>query len=1121
MVTVLFADVVGFTGWSEHLDPERVKRLIDATIQRLVTDVVEFGGKVDKVLGDGVLALFGAPVAHENDPERAIRAALQMHDSLATMMGELGDGAEPIQLRVGVNTGEVLVGTTPGTGDYTAMGDVVNVASRLQALAPPGGIFVGDTTAALADARIAFELVDDLDVRGRDQTERVWRVVGRRPGVAPSGGRRDRPFIGRATQRALLASLVGMVRNGRSAVVAVTGEAGAGKTRLVDEALAGPPGDELQVFAGACAPFGERNVWAPIAEALFQPIVFDPSASNPRLREVCRERAVSLHRFAPDDPALDWFVEGTMHLLGEPSELDTVPPNEAREALFGLVVESVRRRSMDAPVVVWIDDLQWADPLLVDLLHRLTRSIVDRPVLVVTAQRDDTDLDWPPATDLPITVRLPLDPLDHAEAHALVASVVGPDLAHDLAGTLFERSGGNPLFLTELAELTAEQPESTDLPGSLRALIAARLDSLGPGPRAVLDNAAVLGVSGSVHALEHFAAAMRQEMTALDLDTLIDAGLLEARRGWWRFRSDVVREVAYQTLTKTARAQRHAGTAAVMAGEEGAPIDEIAHHAAAAAELVREMGEVPGVPHDIADRASRLLARAVRRALDVGAFSQARRNATRALELRPSDPAVERELLLLRAETAVERREPDVALPDVAAALESSVAGGDLRDEAIARRLDGAAAHMRGDLPLARRQLGASVDLLRELGDDAQLATSLSDRGFAEVFGGSLADAEVYLAEAEGIFERLEDRRRTAWVRQHQAWVAFLSGDTALATERLTVALRVFEELGDQSGTGWALGLLAWVRFMDRRLDEAAELATRVRTLSLELGERWAPAMMDSLLAAICVWSGQFAEAERLSRRALGVLRALGDRFGIVQALAPRMRALVALGRTQEAERGLEEAVALSAAFGDLAFPMMAAAGTAVHLGLGDRAVQLGEDAVARVQRMRADGSEARVTLALGWCQVGRPEDALGTLMEVTSDTPYSMAARAVASAMAGDGRAAMSDADGVHAAAGSTYLDRVLADLAAAAALLADGDRDGVVARLDRARATAEEAGDSVARSLVGAASTAFIGGDGVPTLGDPGDGPLGDGWQRVVTGLLAAAARPGRDGPVAAAAP
>ena len=1104
MVTVVFADLVGYTALSEHLDPERVKRLIDASFERLIADITAFGGRVDKVLGDGILALFGAPVAHEDDADRAIRAALQMHASLARFVDEQPDLDKPLLLRIGVNTGEVVVGNVSGTTEYTAMGDVVNVASRLQTLAPPGGILIGDSTNALASDEIQREPVDSFEVRGREQSERVWRVTGRRP-LAPriGAGFHDVPFVGRSTQWELLSSVMAMVANGQSAIVSVTGEAGSGKTRLVSEALDSFPSRAVTIFSGACAPYGETNVWAPIATALFRRLELDQAAPPELLREVSRAKGVELYGFEADDPVLDRFVEGVLHLLGYPSELDHVPPAQARDILFSLIVEGLRRRTTTGPVVLWIDDLQWADVLVIELLHRVARSLVDRPLLILTAQRDDTDLDWPPATDHPITVRMPLDPLTHDDAIRLVEAVVGPSARRGFVDSVYERSGGNPLFLIELAGLARSNPTSTELPGSLRALIAARLDQLSPSQRSIIDNAAVLGASGAVESLEKFAGEMDQSYHPADLESLDERGLLEVDGPNWRFRSDVIREVAYQTLTKLVRAQRHGGTAAVMSRNARIPIEQVAHHAARAAELSAEIGPVPGLPDDITDRAVGLLFEAAQRSMDVGAFNQARRQTTRALDLGTGDAVIARELLLLRAEAQAERRATADARADAEDALDAALAAGDRRQEGIARRLLGILHQRDGDLERARVELGASTDIFRELGDDIELASSLRERGLAEVFGGSLSDAEWLLGEAEALTEQLDDSRGRAWVRQHQAWVAFLSGDAALAETRLLTAAQEFDLLGDRFGRGWAAGLLAYVRFFQRRFDEAETLAVEVRRDSMELGDPWAPAMMDSLIASIRLWSSSFVEAEELSRRALTSFRQLGDKFGAVQALAPRMRALVALGRIHEAERGIEESLAMSDAFGDLSFPMMAAAGTAVHLGLGERAVSVSQQAVERSEAMGADGSESRITLALALCQVGRADEALAELEQVAAPTPYLWSVRALARALTADPAGSIGDAERVAADGGASYLDRVIADTAAASAHAQRRELDLAGDRFDRARTEANEAGDIVAREIVAVTRGASLGEE------LPGEaGHLGVGWKLVAKSLGAVVA-------------
>ena len=258
------------------------------------------------------------------------------------------------------------------------------------------------------------------------------------------------------------------------------------------------------------------------------------------------------------------------------------------------VTEMLRRNARTRMTVLWVDNLQWADAMLRDYLAVVVRSLGDLPFLLVTGQRPDPDVLWPPPVDRPLVLQVPLGPLDRTDSMALVRGILErsepvPDHDERTISELVDRGGGNPLFLVELAALAVGCPNGSELPGSLRALIAARVDQL-PGPqRAILDNAAVLGHRDITGALARFAEEMGQEFRQGDLVDLAATGLLELDGKWWQFRSDVVREVVYQTLTKRVRAQRHAGIAAVLAAR-GYSIDDVAHHAATAAELVVELG---------------------------------------------------------------------------------------------------------------------------------------------------------------------------------------------------------------------------------------------------------------------------------------------------------------------------------------------------------------------------------------------------------------------------------------------------------------------------------------------------------------------------------------------------
>ncbi len=331
VATVVFADLVGYTSLSESADPEQIKNLVDDCFELLVRDVTSFGGKVDKIVGDAIIALFGAPVAHEDDAERAVRAALRMQETLAAYRAEV-DAEVPVQVRIGVNTGEVLVGALRAGGDYTAMGDAVNTAQRLQVAALPGGVVVGPSTYAATREVIAYRSLGPVGVKGRDEPVEAWVAIET---LLPPGHRPRRsqtPFVGRETELGVLGHAIdATVERQRSHFVLLIGEAGVGKSRLAEETAAvARERHGAMVFEGRCVPYGEANVWWPIAEAL---------------RQACE--------IAPDDP----LPVATAALLrrggrgARPAgDLPGRPPGRRRPALpHGLRGAAPRDRSAAGP----------------------------------------------------------------------------------------------------------------------------------------------------------------------------------------------------------------------------------------------------------------------------------------------------------------------------------------------------------------------------------------------------------------------------------------------------------------------------------------------------------------------------------------------------------------------------------------------------------------------------------------------------------------------------------------------------------------------------------------------------------------------------------------------------
>ena len=557
-----------------------------------------------------------------------------------------------------------------------------------------------------------------------------------------------------------------------------------------------------------------------------------------------------------------------------------------------------------------------------------------------------------------------------------------------------------------------------------------------------------------------------------------------------------MREVAYQTLTKRVRAQRHAGVAAVMA-DRGSPIDEVAHHAATAAELLAELGSVDGVKPSIGAHAVAALLEAATAALRTGRLETAARHASRALDLHPADPASERELLLVRAEAEADRRNFAAATADATDVLERAVADGDHRHEADARRRLGQIAEMQGELAKARRELDQAIELARALGDDRRLADTLRARGFAEVFGGSLDDARAFLDGAMEIYHEIDDERGHAWTHQNLAWVAFQSGDFADAEQQLVEANQRFAELGDASGMSWAQGLQAWVMYFQRRFEEAEALAAAVEGEGRRLGNSWASLMMQTLLANLRLWTGRLADAEQLADRALTGFRELNDRYGVMQALGPLNRARAGLGKKADAKRGVEESIALGKSFGELGLALQAAAGVAMHLGYGEQALTLAEQIIERNRETGTNNQEAFVLLALARCQLGQVDEAMAAIEEIdVDDFPFGLGARALVRAVAGEHEAALADAEALEELRGASYFDLALGRLGAVLASQRGGDGDADQRWLERFDALVASVGDvgflAVAQRLHGRPDD------------DVDAGAVAPGWRRIVDSVV-----------------
>ncbi len=1143
VATVLFADLVGFTTLAESRDPEQVKNLVDRCFQRLARDVKDFGGLVDKIVGDALVALFGAPVAHEDDAERAVRAALRMQQTVAAYAAEAGAG---LQLRIGVNTGEVLFGALRAGGDLTAMGDVVNTAQRLQAGAVPGAVVVGRSTYNATRDAIGYESLGSMRAKGREEPVDAWRALAalQPPGARPR--RPQTPFVGRLPELAALSHAVDVAfERGRALAVLLVGDAGVGKSRLAEEVAArAREVHHAVVPEGRCVPYGEANVWWPVAEVLRQVCDIASDAPLPRAEIASRAAVAAALGLQPDEHEVGRIAEGLLFLMGYEVPLREIDPQRAREEAVRSVLTFLDHASRRRPVVIVVSDLHWADQPVLDLaeavLDRLSRN---RIVLLATARQELRER-WRLPAGRHNAVELHVDPLDRDAAGRLLGSLLSPDADDGLREALLDRSGGNPFFLEELVALLAGSDRDTvravapegslsGLPDTLRGLVLARLDSLDRDERIVVEDASVWGRSGPVEALERMAVAMHGlgEVSPA-IERLATRELLVLHDTRWSFHSDLIREVAYGTLTKSDRARRHAGIAQYLEGAQplrhDAPdrlVDVVAHHYGAAAELVADLGGVDGLAAEgLTERALDWLEEAARRAEVAQMAAVAARLHAQALRLLGErDPGRRVRLLLGRASAQAELRRTDEARADLLAARALATALGDDAAAARSRLVQGELEQRRGDYAGAIETLAVAVGEFRALGDAAGVADALRAMGMAQIFLERYEEAEASIRSALAASRGRGDRRGEAWALQNLAWISYIQGRVAEAERRLETAASTFEELGDRGGLMWAIGLLAFVRYHQGRFEDAERLGDEVLVEARQRGDRWGEGMMHLLLAGVRLWTGRAAQAVRAAEEGRAAFHHIGDVFGDQQAIASLGRALVTAGRVQEGFDVLREGLDRLVAGGHQA-PMLA------RHGLAGAAVQVGDPALALValgdfrpeqaDPARIGGSEELVTYALALVQLGRAPEAVEILApctevdeRVVGSLPYARSALALACAAVGHpGPVAELVAD-VQRADRATYLDLATARLAAllCGAAVGRGVGDDVDALLRLLDATEDAVGQAVVRLGAGRALAA-IGDQRAAVLEDEAASRLralgiaAEGWYVVFDAALAA---------------
>ncbi|HVH16845.1 MAG TPA: nuclear transport factor 2 family protein, partial [Myxococcota bacterium] len=906
VVTIVFADLMGSTALHERVDPESARAFMERYYAAMRGAVEAERGQVTQLLGDGVKAVFGAPRVAEDDALRAVRAAVAMQRAFRALADAQRDAVGAVGLRVAVNTGEVVA-----QDEREIIGDPVNVAAHLQQQARDGDVLLGESTQRLVAQQVTLERVGTFSLKGRAEPVAAWRVTSlERPAGAPASA-----FVGREEEmRRILAVYEAAVSERHARLAVVLGSPGLGKSRLLAE-LARRLGDAATLLGARCDATGGAT-FEPLAEALRAHLCGDAEVDREGVRSAV-EAALPA-----DTGERARIAAGVAALLaGSPA---------SPEETFFVVRRLLAVLAGARPVVLVIDDLHWAEPLLLDFVEHLVQWGGDVPLLVLAAARPelrDRRSSLAARGGL-VADALTLAGLDAGAATRLAANAIGADeLPAAIAGRVLAASEGNPLFVGELARMlvqdgalvregdrwiTRASLADLEMPPTIQALLAARIERLRPEERAVLERAAVVGRHFSRAAVaELLPPEMRRDLD-VRLEALRRSELIESDTGWLlgepvlRFHHVLIRDAAYRRLLKHTRAELHTRFADWLASRVGdAPEHDemLGWHLEQAHALLCELGPLDARGHALGERAAGHLASAGRRALARDDLSLAAGLLGRALERLAADSPV-------RAELALDWCETLLAAGDVGPAERALEELG---------RLAGDSGRLRAWHVCFAAHLAALTDP-QALGDTADAVAAAAQRLAAE--GDAAGEAKAHSVHAlvlsrlgrigasEGALDlalaaarRGRDRRRSNAVLAG-APLAALWGPSPVtrASGRCLDVVRVLRiTQGAPAVEAVALRCQGVLEALRGRADAARRMVASSRRLVEELGITQRLLEAELFAGRIELLEGDFAAAERCLRTAYDGLRAQGLDIDAAQAAALLGRALLAQGRGDEA----------------------------------------------------------------------------------------------------------------------------------------------------------------------------------------------------------------------------
>jgi DNA-binding SARP family transcriptional activator len=825
LVSIVFADLVGSTGLAERLDPESMHDLLDRFTDRCSAVIERHGGSVEGFVGDAVVGVFGQTEVHEDDALRAVRAALEMRESGEQLSGELErERGVGIALKLGVESGEVFVSAGARRRSFAA-GDAFNVASRLEGEAAEGEILLGENLHELVRGSVIAEPLEPLALKGRDAPVRAWRLVALEVDhpvrVAPPGSR----FVNRERELGELTAAFARAQAGAAChAVTVVGPPGIGKSRLTSELLDRLAGAST-VAVGRCRSYGDTRGYGPLAE-----IVRALGGDEPR---------AWVEGSLDEQPAQ--LVLSAIGMSDEPAQAEET--SWAVRKLFEQVAS-------ERPLVAVVDDVQWAEPSLLDLLEYLVVFASGHPILLVCLARPEF-VEMRPGWAAPMSTRtlFALDALPEEEARALVESAGAEELGTDTAARIVELAEGNPLFLEQLAAIGAEGGDAP-LPSTIQAVLAARIARLEPAERSLLEHASVQGRSFETNALAELLGAPGPGAISTQLVSLVHKQLIRPDRSApgedvFRFAHALVREAAYHGLPKQRRAELHEA----LARRPDAGSDElIGYHLGEAHRNLTDLGLAGPHARELAADAAERLAAAARTALMRGDAPAGARLLERAESLLEPGDAARDELLPALGAALFEAGRID----DAARVLDEAIAGGSnpqLRARAqVEREIVRVDAEPDAGTERALEVAEAVRPLFERTGDDYGSCRAEFLRGEVAWNGGRVAEAEAAWRSAADAAGRAGDQRE------------------------------LFELVGWQAMAA-ALGPTP----VDEAIARCEELRERVRSSPLATASTLNP------LALLHAMKGQFETSERLLDEASGMLeeiRGLGAGVSHLEALA-------------------------------------------------------------------------------------------------------------------------------------------------------------------------------------------------------------------------------------------